>query len=80
MDRIHKFLPKLSTKPRERVIAAIAAITNNHLEGMDVKPLKGKKGWFRCRLGDIRIIFVRTQSHTNVVVEVDFRGKVYRRF
>lgn len=79
MDRIQKFLRQLSPKPRRQVIEAIGAIAQNRLEGMDVKPLKGKKNWFRCRLGNTRIVFVRSRPGTNIVIEAEFRGKAYRR-
>jgi len=80
MDRIEKFFRKLSPNLRSRLIKEISEITENRLEGKDIKPIKRKKGWYRCRVGNIRIIFTSTSSGTNVVTDAEFRGKVYRRF
>jgi mRNA-degrading endonuclease RelE of RelBE toxin-antitoxin system len=79
MDQIEKFLRKLTPKIRTRLITAIEAIADNDVHGIDVVPLKGKKDWFRCRVGDIRIVFFRTGSGTNIVTEVTFRAQAYRR-
>lgn len=79
MGRIEKFLRKLPRHLRRRVLAAYYAILKNQLETLDIKPLQGKKDWFRCRVGDIRIIFIRTTQGTHVIYDVQFRGKAYRR-
>lgn len=79
MDRIEKFMLKLVAAQRAKVRAAYVAIVENRLGGLDIKPLQGKQHWFRCRVGNVRIIFVRTAPGTNVITEVDFRGKIYKR-
>jgi len=79
MDRITKFMLRLTEKKRMKVRSAYESITHNRLDGLDIKPLKGKKGWFRCRVEDVRIIFVRVASGSNVITDVEFRGKVYKR-
>lgn len=78
MDHIEKFIRLLSPKQRERVRHALAAIVENRLSELDIKPLTGKKNWFRCRIGDIRILFIRTGSGTHVIWDIQFRGKAYR--
>jgi len=78
MDRITKILRKLPAKLRERVSEAADAITANQLQGLDIKPLKGKKGWYRCRIGDIRLIFVRTADGQNILHDVRYRDQAYR--
>mgnify|MGYP000029404866 CR=1 FL=1 len=79
MDRIQKFLRTLQPKLRMRLIETLDAITANRLEKLDIQPIKGKKNWFRCRVGDIRIVFARMTPGVNVIVEVRFRGKAYRK-
>jgi len=79
MDRVQKFLQGIESKKRARLIAAMDAITQGKLEGLDIQPLKNQKNWFRCRIGDIRIIFVRIAPGTHVVTDMEFRGKVYKR-
>lgn len=78
MDSIEKFLGKLQKKYRMRAIDTIDAILANRLNGLDIKPVKGKKNWFRCRIGDIRIVFIRTRPGINVIYDIRFRGKAYR--
>ncbi len=79
MDRILKLLRTLSPKLRERILDAAALIIAHKTENLDIKPLKGKKNWFRCRVGDIRIIYIRLESGVNIIHDVQFRGKVYKK-
>ena len=78
MDRMQKFLRRLGEKSAVRVIAIIWRIEQGDLSGLDIKALVGMKGVFRCRLGDIRIIFVKSSLGHNDVIDVDFRKNVYR--
>lgn len=78
MNQIEKILSKLQPRMRDRVRDAYVAILQNKLKHFDVKPLKGKKNWFRCRVGDIRIIFARISSGENVILEVRYRDQAYR--
>ena len=78
MDAILKFLSKLQPKVRERLESVISDIAQNRLKELDIKPLKGYKGWYRCRVGDIRIIFVKN-SGANILIEIGFRGDMYKK-
>ncbi|MEK9175630.1 MAG: hypothetical protein AAB795_03525 [Patescibacteria group bacterium] len=62
MDRISKFLKKLSQKERLAVADVIACITAYDFSHLDIKKLKGEQGLFRVRKGDIRIIFQKTED------------------
>lgn len=79
MDRIEKFFRKLDTKLFLRVRSAASAITRNELNGLDIKPLRGGKNWFRCRVGNVRLIFTRTGAGVNILIDAEFRGRAYRR-
>lgn len=79
MDRMQKFLLKLGEARALRVIEVIWSIEQGDLSGLDIKALVGMKGFFRCRLGDIRIIFVKNSLGHNDVIDVDFRKNVCRR-
>lgn len=79
MDRIEKFLRKLDPERFAKVRAVQLAIERNDIKGLDVKPYRGQKGMFRCRTGDIRILFVRTGTGENVIVDIDFRGNIYKK-
>ncbi len=78
MDRITKILRKLPAKLQKRVADAADAIAANRIGGLDIKPLKGRKGWYRCRIGDIRLIFVRTADGQNILNDVRYRDQAYR--
>jgi len=79
MDHIKKFYRKLVHKKRMQVETVMEAITSNNLKGLDISTIKGKKGWFRCRVGNIRIIFIRIQPGVHIIHEVQFRDKAYRK-
>ncbi len=78
MDRIKKFLRRLSPKLRTAVMRTMQNIMKGNFAGLDIKPLTGKKGWYRCRMGDIRIIFVRTGAGMHVIYDIQFRDRAYR--
>lgn len=79
MDHFEKFVRKLSPKLRSRVLVTTKAILQGRLQGLDVKPLRGEKNWYRCRIGDIRILFYQAENGRYVVYDAGFRGKVYRK-
>jgi hypothetical protein len=63
---------------RRRIENIVASIILNQLDGLDIKPLKGIKGCFRCRVGDIRILFVRKQGG-NTPFQIGYRGDIYKK-
>lgn len=77
MDRLKKFLAKLDRKRAQRMLRIVEQIERGDLRGLDIKPLTGWPETFRCRVGDIRIIFRRTE-HGYVVKDAGFRGGIYR--
>lgn len=79
MDPIEKFLRKLTPKSRAVLLRTLKAIGKGDLARLDIKPLQGRKGWFRCRVGNIRIIFIRTTAGKHVIYDVQSRGRAYRR-
>lgn len=77
MDRINKFLNKLTRDKRERLLELIQNIydSNTHLSGL--KRIVGFKDLFRIRDGEFRIVFKKTK-HGNEIVNVANRKDVYR--
>lgn len=57
MDKIEKFLKKLSQKERVAIEQIIDQIARRDIASVDVKKLQGEEYLFRARKGDIRIIF-----------------------
>lgn len=78
MDNIRKFLAKLDPKRAKHVIAALRLIEANNFSQLDIKPLKGMKNMYRCRIGDIRILFTK-HGGTAIVFDIGFRGNIYEK-
>ena len=67
MDRISKFLSKLSSKERKLVEDIASQVLACNLEGLDVKKLKGKYNEFRVRKSGIRIIFTMSGDLIKII-------------
>lgn len=76
MDKIQKFLLKLTPKERRILTEILADIRTLHLAKYDMKPLKGQKGFFRLRKGKIRIILVKGALQ-GIVVNIGYRNDIY---
>ena len=78
-----KFLDRLSSKDRERIISKIrdfrSWLTGENVT-VDVKKLKGKwKGFYRIRTGKIRILLkVYPEDRLIEIYDIDYRGDVYK--
>lgn len=64
---------------RIRVIKAIYKIGDEELKGLDIVQMSGPHQLYRCRVGKIRIVFQKRPSG-NVVMDMGFRGDVYKNF
>ena len=62
MNRIEKFLVKLSLKERKVVKEILVKIESGSYKNLDIKKLKGNSNIFRVRKGSIRIIFVASDQ------------------
>jgi mRNA-degrading endonuclease RelE of RelBE toxin-antitoxin system len=78
MDKMYKFLRTLKPAIQKRIKKAMVLIRRNELVDLDVKSLKGKPNYYRCRVGNIRIIFVNTTKNSNTIVYIQFRGQAYK--
>ena len=79
-DKIRKFLAKLPTRELVRVETAIKAITSGNLGTLNVKPIKGKQGYCRVRIGRVRIIYRKLNNHNEVVHVNNRDNQTYRNF
>jgi len=79
VDRAEKFLRKVTGKQSKKLRKTVKDIEKGNLAGLDIKAMAGKKGWYRCRLGKIRIVFIKTGFKKNVVHSIDWRGGVYKK-
>lgn len=73
MDRVSKFLLKLSRSERERVMPVVADIVRGSIIQLDCKKLKGRNNEYRVRVGSIRIQFIKTTSG-NLITKMSFRN------
>lgn len=62
MDKITKFLNRLSPKEKQTVSDILMRVLNHDFDNLDIKKLKGEGGILRVRKGDIRIIFQKTKN------------------
>lgn len=78
MDKIYKFLEKLSKKQRMLILSIFEDLKILNLANYDVKALKGKPGMFRLRQGSIRVIFAKMNGK-GIVIAVGFRKDIYEK-
>ena len=80
MDKIEKFLRKLSPKEREVAEETIALILAGDTNKLDVKKLRGYTDVFRVRKGKLRIIYRQNASEIRLLT-IDNRDEgTYRDF
>jgi mRNA-degrading endonuclease RelE of RelBE toxin-antitoxin system len=57
MDKIKKYLSRLSPKDKVRIDEVVDKLRSRDTEDLQIKKLKGLKNKFRVRIGKNRIIF-----------------------
>lgn len=79
MHKIDKFLAKLDTERRAKVLAVLLQIQSGNLKNLDIKKLKGETSLYRVRVGQCRIKFEAIKNGINVI-DIDFKNdNNYRR-
>lgn len=72
-----KFIDKLPTNEKKRIVAAIVQLPN----GEDIKKLKGHNELLRLRVGEYRIIYSVDNGKLVVyIVDAGNRGDIYKRY
>ncbi len=74
MNKIDKFLRKLSYKERLEIEKTIGLIILEKFDGLDIKKLKGINNLFRVRKGRIRIIYGITFEKMPIIIAIDYRN------
>ena len=78
MDKIEKFICKLSGRQRQQIVFIIERIWSGNISGLDIKKLQGRGQEFRIRKGDVRIIF-KSNNNGFEIIDIQWRGsKTYR--
>ena len=78
MDRIEKFLNKLTAKERAIFLKILTDIRTLNLARYDVKALQGAVGLFRLRKGSVRVVFAKGVER-GIVVDIAFRKDIYKK-
>ena len=68
MDKLTKFLRRLSPKERDHLAIVIKDIAEGNLKGYDRKKMKGCGNLFRIRIGDIRIVYTDTDGERRLLL------------
>ena len=74
MDPISKFIAKLSSKDRLRLLDKLEALRQGKIEG---KKLKGASNLYRERIGKIRIVFEKLEG-LYLIHDINWRDKIYK--
>ena len=77
MERYKKILSKLPKSLRLRVIKTLYRIGDDNFKGLDIVQMSGSHQLYRCRVGKVRILFQKRPSE-NVIIDIGFRGGVYK--
>lgn len=72
MDKIRKFVRKLSQDEAYKFLRVIEQVRANQLSGLDVKKLQSERNEFRVRVGRIRIRFIK-DGRQNKITDAGFR-------
>lgn len=77
VSKLEKYFRKLTPKQRKQIEEKLLQIEELGVNGADVAPLVGQKGYYRLRVGKlIRIIF-RFENGKPVLIDADDRDKIY---
>jgi len=80
MDKITKFLSRLTQKERERVTGALIDIIKGELSSYNRKKMKGYANLYRIRVGDIRIVYMELDGERRIVLVDRRNDNTYRDF
>ena len=71
MDKISKFLNKLSQKELTVVKDVLEKIKKGEMANLDMKKMKGADNFFRVRKGDIRIIYRINEKEEIILLNIE---------
>ncbi len=80
MDKIGKFIVRLSPKEQAWVKQALTDIIADNLSGYDLKKMKGHSNLYRVRIGQIRIVFVDGKTEQRILLIDRRNDNTYKDF
>lgn len=79
VDRIKKFLKKLSPELKYRIKSVLHDIQSGNTKHLDIQKLQGSQGLYRVRISSIRIIYRVGQDNTHYdIIDIEYRGNIYK--
>lgn len=78
MDQISKALKKLSVAERKKIKLTVTKLKSGSFSGLDIKKLKDRSDIYRLRIGNIRILFRRTETDVLVLKIARRNEKTYK--
>ncbi len=74
-----KYYEKVSVTTATRLDRCFASLESNPLKGSNIKTLKGIRGKYRYRIGNIRVIYEVDHTNSTVyVIAILPRGQAYK--
>lgn len=80
MEKIDKFIKKLSFKEAERIYLIIDKIINRNFENLDIKKLKGFDHIYRVRVGKNRIIYTDNKGQVKILEISSRDDSTYKKY
>lgn len=78
MDKITKFLLKLSIKERSLILEVMWKIFSLQLDSLDIKKIQWEDNIFGIRKWKIRIVF-KIESTKWKIIDINYRDKIYKK-
>lgn len=76
--RAHRYYERLPPEIAARLQRCFAALGRNPYGGGDIKPIQGAMGLYRCRVGDLRVMYeVDRQARVVTVLAILPRGDAF---
>ncbi|MFC1810408.1 type II toxin-antitoxin system RelE/ParE family toxin [Patescibacteria group bacterium] len=80
MDKIKKFLKKLTKKEKEAFMLLMCQLKKNYKKVPDIKKMTSKKQCYRVRLGKYRIIFIKKKNEIEIIRITKRDERTYKDF
>ena len=77
MDKINKFLLKLSKKERTVLLKIMNDLMNGETKHYNIKALKGFNGLYRLKKGKVRIVYAKQNKQT-FMINIAYRKDIYK--
>jgi mRNA-degrading endonuclease RelE of RelBE toxin-antitoxin system len=76
MDKISKFLKSLNPKEKEAILLLMEQVKSDYRKIPGITALKGKKGFFKIRIGRYRIIFrIQKKGKSAEIIRITKRNE-----